>query len=44
MARLVDLEVEEHEPEAKAGGKDDSDVAEDNPNIGAFSAALTCYP
>lgn len=43
MARLVDLEVEEHEPEAKAG-KDDSDVAEDNPNIGAFSAALTCYP
>ena len=48
MARLIDLaEDEEVEPEADCGGELQAVVEHDdrpNPNIGPFSAALTCYP
>jgi len=48
MARLADLgESEEVEPGAEAGGEasaDDDGDSRTNPNMGRFSAALTCYP
>lgn len=46
MARLIDLgDEEEVEPEARASGNaaDEAD-SRLNPNVGRFSAALTCYP
>ncbi|TKA70094.1 hypothetical protein B0A55_08024 [Friedmanniomyces simplex] len=49
MARLLDLgeEDEEVEPGAEPGGEaaaDDDGDGRTNPNMGRFSAALTCYP
>lgn len=45
MVRLIDLEEEEAELEAETGGDDiGDDDARPNPNVGGFSAALTCYP
>ena len=50
MARLIDLsEEEDNEPPVDVGGEVLNDKDSDNddiegPNIGHFSAALTCYP
>lgn len=46
MARLLDLADEDGEPEAEDSGKQAVDEQDDrpNPNLGAFSASLGCYP
>ncbi|EMC92131.1 hypothetical protein BAUCODRAFT_78023 [Baudoinia panamericana UAMH 10762] len=47
MARLVDLEGDEDaEAEANNQGGEAADASnlKENPNVGLFSAALTCYP
>lgn len=51
MARLIDLQIRDgtdHETAEAGGGSLDEPSGQDerdaNPNVGLFSAALTCYP
>lgn len=49
MARLIDLEEDgQVDPEAGSGGEvapvETANHDRPNPNVGVFSAALSCYP